>query len=285
VTSLDALRADVLVGPFEAYALAGKKAESDTTQAQWGVGQDMDQDILALGVKSTQWVENQKFTLDMYQRRIGQQATWVQPDNLYLVVLRGTGLLPWGLDYDAMGGLNAGSDHNADRYTGWLARGILNYSIPENAWVSVRFNEGYVYVSGDTDATDGRDGNFRRMSRDCFYNMALLVYELLNDVAPENVTNVAIPFTGVEIVPKVLDEKLKLKAMYSYLMAPAPITVRGTVANTKGQELYLRAEYPLAEGVQAELTASRFWPGDLFKAAYGSSEPYNQMTLDVTLTF
>lgn len=286
VTTLDALRFDLVAGPVEVFGLAGKKAETDSALTQVGTGKDQDQDILALSVKSTRLVEKQDFSLALYQRRIGQQAGWAQSDNLYLVTARAKGALPLpGLEYDLMGGLNAGSDRRADKYTGWLARAIGYYTLSELPLASYKVTAGYVYVSGDTTAGDGKDGNFHRMSRDCFYNMALIVYELLNDTAPEAVANVTIPFVGLDITPKILEDKLKLKAMYSYLSAPATITAGGHENHDKGSEIYLRLEYPVSDNLALEMTGSRFWPGELFQALYRSGRPYDQITLDATVSF
>ncbi len=191
ITSLDAARADWSWGAVGMTALAGKKAE---TGAGDGSGrdpayadsvvyiEDQDVNIYGLMAKSTTLVEGQTFDLDLYSRRRGLSESG-KTDNLVLLILRSRGKIPVlsGLEYDAILALNGGKNEETDQtYNGWLGRGIGYYNADVPSIGGMKLEAGYVYVSGDKASTSDKNENFARMSRDCFYSMAVIVYEILN---------------------------------------------------------------------------------------------------------
>ncbi len=271
VTSLDAIKIEYLVSNFNTYFAVGKKNEYNLDTLS------KDIDIVAIGVKNEALLKNNEISLNMYSR-IKEFN-----DKLYLPVVRVKGNFIEKLGHDIMFGINFGSKDTIN-YTGWLGRAIFNFKFS-----TFKFTGGYVYVSGDTNTVDGNDGNFRRISRDCFYNMAILTYELLNDVHPENVTNVTIPFGGIDYSQEILGGNLKFTLIGCYLQFAVPSVIAGTLCKDKGKEVNFRIEYQFKENLTLELILARFIPGDQFKAAFGSSptfdKPYDQATFDFTLNF
>ena len=111
--------------------------------------------------------------------------------------------------------------------------------------------------------------------------MAVIVYEVLNDQQPEAVTNVVIPFAGVEITPEVLDGRLLLKAMWSDLSCDTPIMGY----EKKGKEIDVSLKYKDSKNFSLELTGAKFYPGDLLKTVFKSDNPITQWSLGLMANF
>lgn len=291
ITSIDAVKGEWTWGPVDMIGLAGKKAEVGLGD---GSGRDpaypdsvvyvKDQDvnIYALRAKSTTLVPGQTFDLDLYSRRRGLSQT-DKVDDLMLLVLRSRGNISLlkGLEYDAMLGLNGGKNEETDQtYNGWLGRGIGYYTTDVPSICGLKLTGGYVYVSGDKASTSDKDEHFARISRDCFYSMATIVYEILNDSAPEKVTNVTIPFGGLEIVPKAFGGKMTLKAMACKLGCAEPIAGY----DKKGSEVDLSLRYAPRDNLSLGIVWAKFKPEGILEANWGS-DPTTQLTGELTVKF
>jgi hypothetical protein len=291
VTSIDAIKADWDMGQVKMMGLYGKKTETglgdgsgkDSTFATTlEFVDDKDIDIYALELRNSAWLESQKIKAFLYGRRRGLSSG--QTDHLNLLGMRAQGPIQplRGFDYDLMFGLDFGKNNeNNKTYAGKIWRAIAYYHNNIPSYLGFKLTGGYVYVSGDKESTDSKDENFRRIGRDCFYSMAVIVYEILNDQQPEAVTNVVIPFAGVEVVPEILNKKLSLKTMWSDLSCDTPISGY----KEKGTEIDVNLKYQPSDRHSLELTWARFEPGDLLKAAFASDNPITQWSLEFVTNF
>lgn len=294
VTSLDAVKGEWSWGQVNLMALGGKKIESGIGDGS-GINpdypdpdsttkyiEDMDTNIFALRAKSTTLVTGQNFEADIYNRRRGLPDR-NKVDNLFLYVLRSRGDIPQvkGLEYDAMVGINSGKNEETDQYyRGWLSRIIGYYNLDVSSLAYLKFTGGYVYVSGDKASTSGKDEHFARMSRDCFYGMALITYAILNDVPPESVTNVTIPFGGIDIAPEFLGKKVTLTVMACDLDCPQPIAGY----DEKGSEVNVALEYAPSDDIFLGLSWAEFRPRGILESLWGSSS-ITQITGVVMVNF
>lgn len=291
VTSLDALRADWDLGKIKLFGLMGKKKETGTGDGSGidlsvttGVAyvNDKDTDIFALEGRSNQLIQNQDLKLFLYSRRNGLASG--KGDNLYLFGFRAQGpITPLkGVGYDLMFGQNAGKNNdNGKTYAGWLGRAIGYFSTDIPTFSSFKLNLGYVNVSGDKTSTASKNENFARLSRDCFYSMSVIVYEILNDQHPETVTNVLIPFGGIELVPHMFNDKVTLFTELSKLDCDTPIMGY----KHKGNEVDIGAKWEAREDFSLGLTYAKFKPGDLLQTLFKSKDPTTQVTAEFTLKF
>ncbi len=291
VTSLDAIRADWDLGKMKLFGLMGKKNETGTGDGsgrdpsittEVAYANDKDTDIFALEARSDQLIKDQDFKLFLYSRRNGLASG--KGDNLYLFGFRAHGAITplKGVEYDLMFGQNAGKNNdNGQTYAGWLGRGIGYYSTDIPSFSSLKLNAGYVKVSGDKTSTSDENENFARMSRDCFYSMAVIVYEILNDQHPEAVTNVVIPFAGIELVPDLFKDKVTIFTEYSKLDCDTPIMGY----KHKGSEIDIGTRWEPRKDFSLGLTYAKFDPGDLLETVFNSKNPITQVTAEFTLKF
>jgi hypothetical protein len=291
VTSLDAIRADWDLGKVKFFGLMGKKMETGTGD---GSGRDLsvttgvayvndkDADIYALEARSKEIIKDQDFKLFLYSRQNGLVSG--KGDNLYLFGFRAQGPIPplKGISYDLMYGQNAGKNNdNGKSYAGWLGRAISYFSTDIPSFSSLKLNLGYADVSGDRASTPNKNENFARLSRDCFYSMAVIVYEILNDQPPEAVTNVLIPFGGIELVPHLFKDKVTIFTSLSKLDCDTPIMGY----KHKGSETDIGATWEAREDFSLGLTYAEFKSGDLLQTLYKSKNPTTQVTAEFTLRF
>jgi hypothetical protein len=291
VTSLDAIRADWDLGKIKLFGLMGKKNETGTGD---GSGRDLsvttevayvndkDTDIFALEGRSDQLIKNQDLKLFLYSRRNGLASG--KGDNLYLFGFRAKGSIAplRGMEYDLMFGQNAGKNNdNGKTYAGWLGRVIGYFSTDIPSFSSLKLNAGYADVSGDKASTPNKNENFARLSRDCFYSMAVIVYEILNDQQPEAVTNVLIPFGGIELIPHLFKDKVTFFAELSKLDCDTPIMGY----KHKGSETDIGARWEARDDFSLGLTYAEFKPGDLLQTLFKSKNPITQVTAEFALKF
>ncbi|MCD6163718.1 MAG: hypothetical protein J7K40_15060 [candidate division Zixibacteria bacterium] len=291
VTSIDAIKADWDIGKVKMMSLYGKKSEAglgdgsgqDSTFMTTGLYvNDKDTDIYAMELRNSNWLESQNLKAFFYSRRRGLDSG--EKDHLELFGMRARGPITpvAGLEYDVMFGLDFGKNNETNQtYGGSLWRAIAFYNNSVSNLFGFKLTGGYVEVSGDNASTTDKDENFRRIGRDCFYSMAVIVYEILNDAHPEAVTNVVIPFAGFEATPEALDGKLTLKTMWSDLSCDTPILGY----TEKGQEIDVNLMYNHSDSFHLGLTAARFYPGDLLKFAFGSDNPITQVSMEFKVTF
>lgn len=291
VTSIDALKADWDMGMMKMMGMYGKKSESglgdgsgkDSTFATSGLFvDDKDTDIYAVELRNSKMLEDHDIKAFYYGRKRGLDSG--QSDHLRLLGMRAQGPIKplTGMEYDLMFGMDFGKNNETDQtYNGmlWRVIGYYNNSLP--SYMGFKLTGGYVYVSGDKESTTDKDENFRRIGRDCFYSMAVIVYEILNDANPEAVTNVVIPFAGIEMTPEILDGKLTLKSMWSNLSCDTPIAGY----TEKGYEIDVSLNYKPSDSYHLEFTGARFYPGDLLKAAFNSDNPITQFSAEFAVNF
>lgn len=277
LTALDAFRTELELGKIVLVGLAGRQADMHTGLA---MEDDRDANIFGVQAASDELLPGHFLRTALYYRWQSGDING-RSDNLFLWTCQADGETPIeGLEYGLALGIDFGKNNDTDqKYFGWLGRIKGDYEINLD-FTDLLLNAGYVYVSGDDNPDDSTDHNFHRISRDCFFSMALITYELLNDSFPEAVTNVVIPYCGVEVIPAVLDHKLTLGVRAAWLDTAKPIAG----LDRKGDEVNIYAEYDVTEDISFELVGARFWPDGILEQLWGK-DPIDQISLYGTLNF
>ncbi len=295
LTAIDAIKVDKKWARINWSTFFGQPAKMGT-----GIAMEDNYDTLIYGIEAQtdEIFEGHDLRMGTYYRKRPDDATSEKSD-LILWTLKGNGkTFVDNLAYGFLLGIDAGKDDITDKtYAGWLARLKGDYTIHLEDDNALNFNAGYVYVSGDKLSSPGKDENFRRISRDCFYSMALITYEILNDSYAENVVNVKIPFVGVEYTFGGKGEQIENKIYKEYGIETKDKVTVGTryalldcaraISGEKGKATEVNAyvKYELNKNVSLQLVGARFWPTSYLERAFGSGKPINQVSLYTEVRF
>lgn len=295
LTAIDAVKVDKNWAKINWSTFFGQRAKMGTGIAMEG---NYDELIYGLEAQTDEILEGHNFRMGTYYRK-RVDDTLGEKSNLVLWALKGNGkTFIDNLDYAFLLGINAGEDDIANKdYTGWLARLKGDYSIQLEEDNTIDLNAGYVYVSGDKLASPGKDENFRRISRDCFFSMAYITYEILNDSYAEDVINVKIPFVGVEYGFGGKGEQMENKIYKEYGIKTEDKVTVGTryalldcvraISGEKGKATEVNGyiKYELNKNVSFQLVGARFWPRGYLEKAFKSGKPMNQVSLYTEVRF
>ncbi|HQO57666.1 MAG TPA: hypothetical protein PLT76_02960 [Candidatus Omnitrophota bacterium] len=295
LTAIDAVKVDKNWAKINWSTFFGQRAKMGTGIAMEG---NYDELIYGLEAQTDEIFEGHNFRMGTYYRK-RVDDTLGEKSNLVLWTLKGDGkTFIDNLAYAFLLGINAGEDDIANKdYAGWLARLKGDYSIKLEEDNAIDLNAGYVYVSGDKLASPGKDENFRRLGRDCFYSMAYITYEVLNDSYAEDVVNVKIPFVGVEYSFGGKGEQMENKIYKEYGITTKDKITVGTryalldcvtaISGEKGKATEANAyiKYELNKNVSFQLVGARFWPRGYLEKVFKSGKPTNQVSLYTEVRF
>ncbi len=282
VSAFDAVRVEKAFDKFYANAFWGRRAK---LKVALGNEDSYDSDLAGAEIFSTpNFLENHFLRMGAYYRGKEDESTATvegKRNNLYLLTFKANGLTPIPrLEYGFLAGLDFGKNDTLDQdYLGYIVRIQGKQYLDLSDLAKAKLTGGWVYVSGD-DPDTSKDENFHRISRDCFFSMALLTYEILNDTHPENVSNVVIPYCGAEISPNILDNNLTLGVRGAWLDTAEAIKGH----KGKGTEYNVYAEYKFNEHLGFDLIYARFKPKGILEASW-TDKWIDQVSLYANITF